>query len=243
MWTQTWPLAQLQRVDRETKKIIVEFGGNHPQGSTAILYMSRKCGERGLRSVETTYKDIKIKAAMKLYHNPDSSMEAVTQFEEKSVRGGRHLVIKDASRYAEELGLHLRLEYPEPMCVTDDGKEVDGKKVKECIAKARQEEVRAKVKEEKWQGKMISNKREDVHLEQGYCFAWFSCWKATPTPVVVGIQELYQQLLPTKVFYHRKVGTSGSGEGRCRMCGKVTESVQHIITGWGALAQTVFGKA
>ena len=35
------------------------------------------------------------------------------------------------------------------MCVTDDGKEVNEMKVKECIAKARQEEVRAKVKAEK----------------------------------------------------------------------------------------------
>ena len=69
-------------------------------------------------------------------------------FEEKSVGGGRHSVIKDASRYAEELGLHLKLEYPEPMCVTDEGKEVKWKKVKGCIAKARQEEVQAKVKEE-----------------------------------------------------------------------------------------------
>ena len=69
--------------------------------------------------------------------------------------------------------------------------------------KARQEEVRAKVKEEKWQGKMICNRWEDVHLEQGDCFGWLSCWKAAPTHVVVGIQELYQQLLPTKVFYHR----------------------------------------
>ena len=139
------------------------------------------------REVETTYKDIKIKAAMKLYHDRDPSMKAVRLFEEKSVRGGRHSVIKDACRYAEELGLHLRLEYPEPMCVTDDGKEVNGKKVKGCIATARQEEVRAKVEEEK----MISNRWEDVHLEQGDCFAWLSCWKAAPTHVVVGIQELY----------------------------------------------------
>jgi len=55
--------------------------------------------------------------------------------------------------------------------------------------------------------------------------------------VVVGIQELYQQLLLTKVFYHRKVGTSGSGEERCRMCGKATESDPHILAGCGALAQ------
>ena len=73
--------------------------------------MSRKCGGRGLRSVETTFKVIKIKVAMKLCYNPDLSMEAVRLFEEKSMRGARHSVIKDARRYAEELGLHLKLEY------------------------------------------------------------------------------------------------------------------------------------
>ena len=57
-------------------------------------------GGRGFRSVETRYKDVKNKAAMKLYYNPDPYMEAVRLFEEKSVRGGRHSVIKDASRYA-----------------------------------------------------------------------------------------------------------------------------------------------
>ena len=71
--------------------------------------MSRKCGGSGLRSAETTYKAIKIMAAIKLYYNPDPSMEAVLLFEEKSVRRARHSVIKDARRYAEELGLHLKL--------------------------------------------------------------------------------------------------------------------------------------
>ena len=73
---------------------------------------------------------------MKLYYNPDPSMRAVKFFEEKSVRGGWHSVIKDASRYVEVFGLHLKLEYPEPMSVTDNNKEVNGKKVKGCIAKA-----------------------------------------------------------------------------------------------------------
>ena len=58
--------------------------------------------------------------------------------------------------------------------------------------------------------------------------------------MVVGIQELYQQLLPTKIFYHRKVRTSGSGEERRRICGKATESVPHILAGCGALAQTLY---
>ena len=37
MWTQTWPIANIQQFDREGRKIIVENGGNHPKGSTAIL--------------------------------------------------------------------------------------------------------------------------------------------------------------------------------------------------------------
>ena len=49
---------------------------------------------------------------MKLYYNPDPTMEAVTLFEETSVRGRQHSVIKDASRYPEEFLPHLKLEYP-----------------------------------------------------------------------------------------------------------------------------------
>ena len=45
------------------------------------------------------------------------------------------------------------------------------------------------MKEEKLQRKIICNRWEDVHLDQGDCFAWLSCWKAAPTHVVVGIQE------------------------------------------------------
>lgn len=72
-----------------------------PRIDSYTIYEEELWG-RGLRSVETTYMDIKIKAAMKLYYNPDPSMEAVRLFEEKSVRGGRHSVIKDAGKYAEE---------------------------------------------------------------------------------------------------------------------------------------------
>ena len=30
MWTQTWPLADLQQLDGEARKVIVENGGNQP---------------------------------------------------------------------------------------------------------------------------------------------------------------------------------------------------------------------
>ena len=42
MWTQQWPVTALKKLDGEARKIVVENGGKHPSGSTAILYMSRE---------------------------------------------------------------------------------------------------------------------------------------------------------------------------------------------------------
>ena len=60
------------------------------------------------------------------------------------------------------------------------------------------------------------------------------------TRTVAGIEELYQQLLPTKVYNNRKTGTSSSGDQRCRLCGNEAESVSHILAGCSALAQTKY---
>ena len=82
VWTQTWPISNIQKLDRQGRKIIVENGGNLPKGSTAILYMSRKLGGRGLKSVENEYKNTKVKSAVKLYCNAaDATMAAVRSFE------------------------------------------------------------------------------------------------------------------------------------------------------------------
>ena len=39
MWTQVWPTAELQRLDRKSRKIIVETGGKHPSASSDLLYL------------------------------------------------------------------------------------------------------------------------------------------------------------------------------------------------------------
>ena len=80
MWTQHWPITQLRVIHREARKIIRENGGKHPLSSTAVMYLAREKGGRGLRLVECEYKLTKIKAVMKLYQNMDPSMRAVQQF-------------------------------------------------------------------------------------------------------------------------------------------------------------------
>ena len=41
MQTQVWPIAELQIIDRETRKIMVGNAAKGPQGSTELLFLPR----------------------------------------------------------------------------------------------------------------------------------------------------------------------------------------------------------
>ena len=97
MWTQTWPLAELQQTDRKARKITSGSGGNH---------LARKNGGRGLNSIEEECKSITIKVAVNLYTNTDPSMTTLRKLEERLMKSGHHLFVKEVQRFAEEHKLH-----------------------------------------------------------------------------------------------------------------------------------------
>ena len=115
MWTQHLLVTELQQIDREARKIVVSNGGKHPLGSTALCYLSREQGGRGLRSVEEEYKAIKVKGALKLYKNTDPTMELARRFEERSGALGHTLLIKEATKFSRDLGLNYLL-HTLPQC-------------------------------------------------------------------------------------------------------------------------------
>ena len=55
-----------------------------------------------------------------------------------------------------------------------------------------------------------------------------------------GVYELYEQLLPTRVYYSKKTRTGPEIEIMCRLWGKAAESVGHILAGCSALAQSKY---
>ena len=55
MWTQHWPLGELQSIDRETRKLTSEHDGK-PLRSTAVLFLPRDKGGLGQRTVDQEYK-------------------------------------------------------------------------------------------------------------------------------------------------------------------------------------------
>ncbi|PFX11874.1 hypothetical protein AWC38_SpisGene24260 [Stylophora pistillata] len=137
-------------------------------------------------------------------------MEVVRPFEERSEEMGRRSMMKDAKKYASEFGLNLPLVHLQPLitCLTNDLK-VPVKKIGMWLKTAVKERDVEELKAEGWQGRLLTERWEDQ--EVGYeCFSWMSEWKTAPTHTIAGLQELYQQLLQTKVYHQKKTGTHTS---------------------------------
>ena len=196
-------------------------------GTTDLLYLARKYGGRGPKSVESTYKNIKVKTAVKLYASEDPAMCMVREFEEKCKRTGRRSLKKDTERYTSERGLYLKLRYPCPTANTEEGEELPGEKVGAMMRIKEEESRTEEVRQQKWQGK-IEARWDDADVIG--CFSWLRRWKTAPTHAVAGVYELYQQLLPTTIYQQYK----------CRMCGKDVENVPYVLSGCGALAQSKY---
>ena len=58
--------------------------------NTEGLYLPRHKGGKGLRSVETTYKEIEVKAAVKLKRNKDPRMKLVNKFHQVHLHTTSH---------------------------------------------------------------------------------------------------------------------------------------------------------
>jgi len=240
MWTQHWPVTDLKIIDRQARKIIVENGGKHPGGSTSLLYLPREKGGRGLRAVETEYKVTKIKAAVRLYENKDPAMEMVREFEERAESLGHRSLVKDAAKFAEDLGVKLHLNYPDPVCAMSSGGIIPSYRVKELLKECVEEKLEKEVRGLEWQGKLLTERNSDLQLCKNECFSWLSKWRSCPSYTIAGAFELYEQLLPTKLYSSKKTHTSCPGDVKCRLCGLVQESVPHILAGCPALAQNKY---
>ena len=193
--------------------------------------------------MENEYKLAKIKVPVNLCQNTDPTMKLVRQFEENSAQSGHHSLLKDAINYAKELHLDLKLGEGElsPPCRTVDGKETEGRRIGTCAKESQQEQLHQETEEEKWQGKSFKSRWSDIPVMLSKsCFDWMKEWKTCPSSTIAGIHELYQQLLPTKLYLHNKMGTNPSSDVLRRMCGSGPESIPHILARCSTLAKTKY---
>ena len=75
----------------------------------------------------------------------------------------RHQALtKEAAVYAKEYGLQLQFKYPDPVCVTEEGEVIPGKKVKNLLKRHQESRIREEAREQRWQGKLITERERET---------------------------------------------------------------------------------
>ena len=83
-------------------------------------------------------------------------------FEENAIHQGHQSLVKEARKFAEELGFTLDLSLPHPKCHDNtDGAYVPRDKIKRYLKKAAMEQRTTEVKENKLQGKILAARWEE----------------------------------------------------------------------------------
>ena len=137
--------------------------------------------------------------------------------------------------------MNLQLIHTNPIGHTEGEEEIGTNKIGRWIRRAMESKSYKELKQEKWQGIFLKQRWDDENLHND-CFQWMTEWKTAPTYTIAGLQELYQQLLLINVYHHRKTIINTTTDVTCRMCGRVPETVEHVMADCSAhaLAQTQY---
>ena len=230
-WSEKFRLEDLRKMDICVRKAIVKHGAKHYQQLNSLLYLPKTLGGRGLRCFERTYKETKIKAAVKLLETKDERIKLVRKFNLVCMKSKHSSIFKDAISYAGEMNLTLRIdecsydmtfESNEGPITTDSIEVIKGQ-----LKKRRNEQLEFEVLDTTWQGLNFKYRKEDPHLHQG-CYDWLKGWQNVPSYIVRDIYDLYCQTLNTKTFQLIRSETPPS-DTSCRLCKNGNESVMHIL--------------
>ena len=238
-----WTIHQLQELDREVRRILTDNKARHPCASVPLLYLPRVQGGRGLKSAEQEYKEVRIKTAIHLYASSDPAVKAAALTDQARRTRGRRSIMKDAEKYAEEMGVEIytgeNLEWSITH-VSEDGCEkvvTDETKIKPLLRDVRKKVLRKEIESQQWLGRYTNERWEMGYGSDG--FPWLNGWNGCPTDVVADMEEIVQQLIPTRIYYSVKLGQDITSN-LCRLCGLKQETVSHLLSGCERLSQTEY---
>ena len=103
-------------------------------------------------------------------------MKLMCDFENRAESVGHQSLTKKAVKHAGEYGLQLKLQYPDPACVTEEGEVIPWEKLKSHLTKERELGLKGDLGTQKWQGKLVIARGEDELLSIEQCFCWLTKW-------------------------------------------------------------------
>jgi len=95
----------LKQADKQTRSIMIKKGALCPGSSIPLIYLDRKNGGRGLKSIEDNYILCKIKIAIYLHNSNSNEIQELLKIE-KNRR--KKTLLEKAQKYCELLGVTMK---------------------------------------------------------------------------------------------------------------------------------------
>ena len=239
-WSEKFRINDLKELDIIIRTAMNRSGAKHPNQVNDLLYLPKRMGGRGLREIEQTYKETKIKSAVKILNNCDPRLKLVCRFQKECMKRKRSSIFTDARNYSEQMGIEFEInEDVWKLTDTETGLEIINiSQLKKVLVRKRNTIYDDILLKCTWQGRIFLSRNNDETLMSG-CFNWLMRWKSAPTDVIREIYNLYTQTLQTKTF---AVMRTNQTETLCRICRLNPESVLHILNNCQILAKHAYKK-
>ena len=242
-WSVKFRSKFLKDIDIAIRNAMNVNGAKHTNLINAVLYLPRAKGGRGLKSCEQTYKEMKIKIAVKLKNTVDKRMLVVKKFHEHFFDKTNYSIFKEANKYIKEMKYDFEIIKQNSKIQFQNISEQNIIEVDETMLNTDMERKRTEVNittilNAKWQGVNFKFRIEDESCNKGY-FSWLKNWKSCPTSVVVEFFNLFYQTLSTLCYKQGRSGTEINNT-TCRLCSKNQESVMHLMSNCSKFLNTVY---
>ena len=223
--------TELNELDMIIKRKLREKRYHGRLSSDERLYMHRKVGGRGLKSLRELYKETKTRIACYLILSGNRWMNEVWKYEKSKDHWSIKKEVEDAWKTIDE-----RLELGNEEIILN-GQKVEGtwKVVKEKLKRKWKEKVennrKANLVAKNMQGKGYNLLDRNSHL-------WLQC---NVEPQKVGaIIEMQERMVETRAW--KQLRNIDVETVMCRLCGKFKETLDHILAGCEKLAGNEYMK-
>ena len=220
------------------RKILNDTKAKHPASPNELLYLPRTKGEHGFKLVEEVYKEIKIKTALHVHCSTDPAVKAAAKADLTRMQKGRSIT-RDANTFANKINVEISINQDEEWEIKFESQDKSthlarGQTVTNGLTRARTEAVETAVKTQKWQGKLTNNRLNDENIGP-HCLDLLTSWVYCPNETIRDVEDIYQRLVPTKVYCQDKLRYQ-IDLVICPRCKEQPETMAHIIAGCPALA-------
>ena len=233
MWIEKMNLTDLRNLDVIVRNAMNVNNAKYKLQMNASLYLSRTRGGRGLKSFETTYKEIKVKAATRLLCETDDRMVNVKCFDINRKNKNRSSIIKDGIDYAlNDFNMALSIthnSFEVKYTINEEEKTTNDKvEVGKVLKMFNTKKVESELMSSTWQGNIFRIRCKDELIIKDTCYNWLTNWRECPVRVINDIHSIHLQIIPTLAFTNYRSACSSFSK-LCRLCKKGDETVKHLL--------------